>query len=243
MKQALLFLVCSIPFAANAADLPQPGKLDPRIQTIKYDADQVVLLRGTLGYQFMLELGRQEHIETVSVGDAVHWQITPNRRANVLFIKPVSQGANTDLTILTGDRRYVFELGMEPREQIDPILYVARMVYPQEAPSAPEIARPDSESLPRVSNSAYLLKGADSLRPVRVFDDGSLTYFEWEKDKSVPAIFAVAEDGHESLVNYSVKGLYIVVDQVAPSFRLRNGMEVGTVENRGVMFVRKSPRW
>ena len=46
----------------------------------------------------------------------------------------------------------------------------------------------------------------------------------------MPAIFAVAADGSESLVNYVVRGPYIVVEQVAGRFKLRDGKEVATVE-------------
>lgn len=222
----LLFLVT----AANAAELPRPGQLDPRIQTIAYDPDQVVLLRASLGYQFMLEFAPDEKIETVSIGDSLSWQVTPNRRANVLFIKPISH-STTNLTVLTGLRRYAFELRVEPVRSGVPVLYVARMVYPTPAQALP-LSAPPAQEAPVPVNSAYAVTGPDQIRPSRIFDDGVSTYFQWDKSKPLPAIFAIFEDGSESLVNANVRGNYVAVDQIASCFRLRDGKNVATIVNQ-----------
>lgn len=226
-----LVLLLLPPMTARAADTPRPGEVDPRIQTIAYDPNQVVLLRGTLGYQFMLEFAPGERIETVSIGDSLAWQVTPNRRSDVLFIKPISHSGNTNLTVLTDQRRYAFELRVEPRQPGVPVLYIARMVYPLPAAAVPIETPPTPEAPPVVANSSYVITGSAAVRPVRIFDDGQMTYFEWAKNGAVPAIFAVAADGSESLVNYVVRGPYIVVDQIAWGFKLRAGKEVATVEN------------
>jgi type IV secretion system protein VirB9 len=207
--------------------------LDPRIQTIQYDPDQVVLLRGTLGYQFMVEFDPNEKIETVSIGDALGWQVTPNRRANVLFVKPVLH-STTNLTVLTDERRYSFELRVVPQREGVPVLYIARMVYPQPAqavvvPPPP----PPPEAPPVVANYYYTMSGSMAERPLHIFDDGHKTYFQWASDGALPAIFAVSDDGSESLVNYVLRGPYVVVDQIAPGFTLRDGKQVTKVVNHG----------
>jgi len=230
MKSAFLVSLLLLAQAADAAELPRPGQLDPRIQTIAYDPDQVVLLRGTLGYQFMLEFAPNEKIETVSIVESLIWQVTPNRRANVLFIKPIAS-STTNLTVLTGLRHYAFELGVAPARPHVPVLYVARMVYPAPAQALP-VQPPPVAQAPVAANSAYAVTGSDQVRPARIFDDGASTYFEWAKEKSLPAIFAVAQDGSESLVNTSVRGDYVVVDEIASRFRLREGKNVATVVNQ-----------
>lgn len=218
---------------AEAAAVPSPGILDSRIQTIQYDPNQVVLLHGTLGYQFIVEFNTGEKIETVSIGDALGWQVTPNRKANVLFIKPVLK-STTNLTVLTDERRYAFELQVSPQRRGVPVLYVARMVYPQpviavELPPPP----PPPEPPPVVSNYYYTMSGSEVERPLHIFDDGHKTYFQWAPDSALPAIFAVSDDGSESLVNYVLRGPYVVVDQVAPGFALRSGKQVIKIVNRG----------
>ena len=54
-----------------------------------------------------------------------------------------------------------------------------------------------------------------------MFDDGHFTYFQWPENVSVPALFVIGPDGGESLVNYSVRDGYQVVEQTAPKFILR----------------------
>jgi type IV secretion system protein VirB9 len=231
-RLAALSLLLLSPFAVHAADVPRPGLVDPRIQTIDYDPNQVVLLRGTTGYQFMLEFAPGERIETVSIGDSLAWQVTPNRRSDVLFVKPIASSGDTNLTVLTDQRRYAFELRVEPPHPGAPILYIARMVYPQSVQAMPVQAPPPPEAPPVKANTAYGVTGSAALRPIEIFDDGQMTYFQWAPNVAVPAIFAVAADGSDSLVNYVVRGPYIIVDQVAGRFKLRSGKEVATVEYR-----------
>jgi type IV secretion system protein VirB9 len=230
-----LFALAILP--APAMELAQRDA-DPRIQSIAYDPNQVVQLKGTLGYQFMLEFSPNEKIETVSIGDSLAWQITPNRKADVLFIKPVIRSA-TNLTVLTNQRRYAFDLKVAPTGGSDPILYVARLTYPEPAeamavdgPTAPPPAI--APEIPhRAATSSYAFKGAAALFPDDVFDDGRMTYFQLAPDAPVPAIFAVAPDSrNESLVNYFVRGHFLVIDQVAPEFKLRIGKDVATIQNR-----------
>ena len=172
----LILALALIAPAAWAADTPRPGVVDPRIQTIEYDPDQVVVLRGTLGYQFMLEFAPDERIETVSIGDSVGWQVTPNRKANVLFIKPIDASVTTNLTVLSDQRRYAFELTVAPRSSRSPVLYIARMVYPQPVLAQPVTAPPVAEGPPAPANTAYAVSGAAESQPARVFDDGRQTW-------------------------------------------------------------------
>ena len=66
-----------------------------------------------------------------------------------------------------------------------------------------------------------------------VFDDGRFTYFRWPADTSTPAVFSVAADGSESLVNYSWRDGFEAVEQISPRFTLRDGKAVTTVINEG----------
>ena len=89
---------------------PQPGAGDPRIQSIEYDASQVVQIQAAPGYQVTLEFGSDEQIENVAVGDSGAWQVTANRAGSRLFVKPVQSGVTTNMTVVTNVRIYAFEL-------------------------------------------------------------------------------------------------------------------------------------
>lgn len=227
-------LVALAPMPAHALEAPRPGLADPRIQFVDYDPDQVVLIRGAIGYQLMLEFAPEERIENVSIGDALGWQVTPNRRANLLFLKPID-GAPTNMTVITNARRYVFQLAIAAKGAASTAPYAVRFIYPEVAVALP-VEVPQPEAAPTVANTAYVIAGSAENRPIRVFDDGRMTYFEWAPDGALPAIFAVGSDGAESVVNYAMRGRYIVVEQLAGRFSLRNGAQVATVINQSYAF-------
>src|ERR1700759_2797587 len=96
MPAALLFAATP----SEGALVPHPGSGDPRIFVVDYDPTQVVQLNATMGYQTFIEFSPDEHLENVAVGDATGWQITPNRAANLLFIKPIAEGPTTNMTVV-----------------------------------------------------------------------------------------------------------------------------------------------
>ncbi|MDO8911220.1 MAG: TrbG/VirB9 family P-type conjugative transfer protein [Phenylobacterium sp.] len=227
---ALALAMTTAPLAVEAAQVPRPGPGDPHIQSVEYDPDQVVLLNGVVGYQLMLEFAPDERLVNVSIGDSLGWQVTPNRNANLLFLKPIDKRAVTNMTVVTNQRRYAFDLRVSTGPSLARTPYVVRFIYPQVAVAAP--APEWVEPPPEVVNAAYVVTGAAESAPVQVFDDGRMTYFAWAPQAAAPAIFAVAADGAESLVNYGVRGGYTVVEQLAPRFMLRNGKQVATVTNQ-----------
>jgi type IV secretion system protein VirB9 len=214
--------------------LPVPGALDPRVRTVLYQEDAVIAIRGHYGYQIMLEFGEDERIENVSIGDSLAWQVTPNRRADTLFMKPIELDAATNMSVVTSKRRYVFELtAREPSGPNDPnILYRVRMVFPEPA-AADAVAAPSGPVAPQAVNTAYSVSGSPRNIPARVFDDGVRTYFAWPANASAPAVFALLPDGSESVVNFAMVGDLMAVERLAPAFVLRNGSEQTIVHNDG----------
>ncbi|UAL08872.1 TrbG/VirB9 family P-type conjugative transfer protein [Caulobacter segnis] len=213
-----------------AADTPRPGAIDSRIRTVAYDPDQVVRLTGYFGIQTMLEFAPDERIENVSIGDALGWQVTPNKKANLLFLKPLDRTAATNMTVVTDRRRYVLELVVAgPKASSKDLAYVVRFLVPAPAPMVVTTAPPPGA--PVVRNSAYAVKGDAAIQPTKVFDDGAATYFAWPAQADLPAVFVVGADGVEGLANAVVRDGYLVVDQLAPRFVLRSGKASLTVVN------------
>jgi type IV secretion system protein VirB9 len=233
---AVLLLTCSLaaPSLANAAESPRAGVVDPRIRTIAYNSDEVVLLTGYLGYQTMIEFEPDERIENVSIGDSTGWQVTPNHKANLLFLKPMGVTGPTNMTVVTNLRRYAFDLRARkaPREPTAAMAYIVRFLYVDDTP-VHLIATLPPEPPPERRNINYSYTGSRASLPSQVFDDGRFTYFQWAENVSVPALFLLAKDGSESIVNYHIHDGYQVVEQIAPRFVLRNGKDVTTVINGG----------
>src|SRR5262245_43329626 len=70
---------------AQAVARIEPGPGDPRIKQVMYDPDAIVQIRGQLGYEIPVEFDPNERVETVSIGDSLAWQVTPNRKATMVF--------------------------------------------------------------------------------------------------------------------------------------------------------------
>ena len=217
--------------ALCSASWAQTSPIDPRIRSVRYDPNSVISLVGHFDYQTMIEFGPGERIENVSIGDAPSWQVTPNRAATLLFVKPIEDASDTNMTVVTTRRRYIFELTAQPaqtRTQSREMTYVLRFIYPPEPAAPSEVRRP-----PERRNTAYAYSGSRAAFPALVFDDGASTYFQWPEGGSTPALFVIDEDGRESIANYGYRDGYLVVEQLAPRFRLRNGEQVATITNQG----------
>lgn len=234
-------------YAAMALALALTGQAlagDPRIREIAYTGDKVIRLVGHFGHQITIELPPDDRIESVALGDSAAWQATPNKRGNLLFLKPVDEGAATNMTIVSSRGFYAFELLARRRTEATPaseITYLLRIVEPVTAPDAMSAAPlRESVAMPPVNNR-YSYTGSPANLPSRVFDDGIVTTFEWPRGVEAPAIFYRRADGSESIVNYSYRDGAIVVHQVARRFILRNGKEVTEIFNDGYVEIDRGP--
>ncbi len=222
---------------ALAAVSPMPSPVDPRIRTIIYNPREVVTIVGQIGYQMVMSFGPGERIENISLGDALSWQATPNKKADLLFLKPIDRlPGSTNMAIVTNLRRYSFELIVGTAARRRDQAYDIRFLYPnEEADAAARIAaseQPVSAAIsPESWNFAYSFTGAKNNVPQRVFDDGRFTYFQWPESVDTPAVFVIGSDGREALVNHLTKGRYFVVEQVAAQFVLRSGTQITQIFN------------
>lgn len=213
---ALSLLAC---VALSMACVPAASAANPHIQSVPYDADEVIEVTGALGWQIMIEFGDDERIENVSIGDSLAWQVTPNKRARMLFLKPMLRNGSTNMTVVTSLRRYAFALSTGPRSLSTP--WVLRFAYA--APMAEPVREPPPAP-PVTLNFNYSRAGDPAVMPTRVWDDGRQTYFEFADDMPIPAIFAAGPGKKdESLVNVATRGRVQIVQQTGSRFILRAG--------------------
>ncbi|QGZ96827.1 TrbG/VirB9 family P-type conjugative transfer protein [Terricaulis silvestris] len=224
MKSALAFIVF---LCVAGVALAQETPRDPRLQVLPYEEGQVISLDGHLGYQMMIEFDPQERIENVSIGDSLAWQITPNRAATLLFVKPIVAHAVTNMTVVTTRRRYAFTL--RAREPVGPD--DARIIYGLRFSYAGGQAAAEAVVAPSAFNFNYATTGSQTLTPLQVFDDGRFTYFQMREGGEVPAIFALDSHGEEELVNSQMRGDITIVDRVADAFVLRYGRDAAIVRS------------
>lgn len=225
---------------AFALQEPRPIATDYRIRTVRYSSNEVYKFLGHYGYQSTIEFGKDETIETISIGDSLAWLIDPS--ANRLFIKPIEQDATTNMTVITNKHIYQFELHARETENIRDarMMFVMRFAYPQDDYGDIGMANldpvPDIDAEPEKYNLKYSLQGSDMVSPIRIFDDGKFTYMQFrDKNAEVPAIFHVDALGNEELVNFRTRDDYIVVERVSPIFTLRRGGYIVCVYNEAMV--------
>jgi type IV secretion system protein VirB9 len=229
-------MIRKVSFAAFAVLVCTSGAeaADKRIRTLAYNQDQIVQILGRSGIQSTIEFAEDERIENVAVGDSSKWQITPNRRASLLFVKPLAARSRTNMTVVTDRRTYMFDL-VAGDKWTTPV-YALKFSYPNErraeaaAKAAATVAA--AATAPIQSPAAMTAdklhfdwnsKGYAKLLPTRVFDDGAALYLAWNHDTPLPAILTMSEDRKEGPVNYRMSGEYIVVSPIPANLVLRYG--------------------
>jgi type IV secretion system protein VirB9 len=142
------------------------------------------------------------------------------------------------MTVLTDKRTYLFELHAQETKDIrdKDLVFSYRFIYPQADASAVDYSNvepvPDFESEPEKYNFNYSVRGASIIEPIRIFDNGEFTYFEFrDKNAEIPAFFRVDSAGNEELINFRKRGNYIVVERVDSRFTLRRGADILCVYN------------
>lgn len=216
---------------------------DSRIRTKTYTENAVYSLTGHFGFQTVIEFNDDEIVENVAIGDSVSWQVTPNRRGDVIILKPISAAAPTNMTVVTNLRHYIFELDAKPAKEAKSgeMVFVLRFRYPADKEAAKAVAAQEvtlaSIAPPtprqRASNEDYSYEGSREIVPSQVFDDGRSTYFQWPEGAPTPAIFLLSADEKESVVNHGFEAGYIVVDRVVPAFSLKHGDLETVIYNDG----------
>lgn len=227
-------------FADRAA---RPGTADARIKSYTYHENDVYYLKGHYGFTMVIEFSSKEKVESISIGDSEAWQVIPGSRKNMIYIKPLEQNAETNMTVLTSKRIYTFELAADkaatPKSR--DLTFRVKFRYPEE--ETLELANFGSKPARKYNpldgadasawNFDYSYAGDRGLRPKRVFDDGTFTYFEFSKPGATPAIFSVDNEGNESLVNFNTEGSYIIVNSTGRQFTLRDGDTTTCIFNDG----------
>ncbi len=174
----------------------------------------------------------------VAAGDTVRWIIgdtesgVPAAKQVHILVKPTRPELMTNLVINTDRRTYHMELRSTEKTYMASVSWQ----YPQDQLIAlrrqnaeAQAAQPVSSSidLARV-NFRYDVTGDRApWRPLRAFDDGRQVFIEFPRgigQGEMPPLFVVGPEGGTSeLVNYRVRGNYMIVDRLFAAAELRFG--------------------
>jgi type IV secretion system protein VirB9 len=239
---SLLWLMAVAFYSGHASALTdsQPIQVDHRVRFVMYQPDQVYRFTGHYRYQSAIEFAANEEIKTISMGDSTAWMLNPS--GNRLFLKPLEQDATTNMTVITSERTYLFELHARETDDIQDkdMVFIMRFNYP-DGDMAQTVSRYlDNVPSPGIDgdlskyNFNYTIAGSEEVAPIRIFDDGEFTYFQFrDKNAEVPAFYTVDKLGNEAIINYRTRGDYIVVERVTSRMTLRHGIDIVCVFNEG----------
>jgi len=250
MKKLFIAILMMLPLTQTlASKAPRNGFLDPRIKQVEYREGQVYKIHAHYLQDSMVVFNENEKIIHLGAGDPIAWQLVPVN--NYLSIKPVEDKADTNLNILTKNvvtgkvRAYVFELNAGETHSIKnkSATFMLKFNYPEDelkermkALSQVEKVKSTEVVINRKTsasdwNMEYSYAGDTALVPVRTFDDGEFTYFQFPSRIDTPAVFLVGDDKSESLVNFHVSGKYLVVQRIGKQFILRDGNKATCIFN------------
>ncbi len=181
----------------------------------------------------------------VAAGDTVRWIIGDTQSGSGatlqvhILVKPTRADLMTNLVINTNLRTYHMELRSTERTYMASVSWQ----YPQDQLIAlrrqnaqAEAARPIATGLDLANiNFRYAIEGDRApWRPLRAYDDGRQVFIEFPRgigQGEMPPLFVVGPEGNTSeLVNYRVRGNYMIVDRLFAAAELRFG--AGDHQNR-----------
>ncbi len=174
----------------------------------------------------------------VAAGDTVRWIIgdtesgTGAGKQIHILVKPTRPELLTNLVINTDRRTYHMELRSTPSTYMASVSWQ----YPQDQLIALRRQNTEAQAAQPVStgidlarvNFRYEVSGDRApWRPLRAFDDGKQVFIEFPRgigQGEMPPLFVVGPEGDTSeLVNYRVRGNYMVVDRLFAAAELLFG--------------------
>jgi P-type conjugative transfer protein TrbG len=175
----------------------------------------------------------------VAAGDTVRWVIGdtengtgPSKRHHIL-LKPTAPNLMTNLVINTDRRTYHLELRSTDRTYMASVSWA----YPQDQlialraqnsaadTAAPVVSGINVDQL----NFRYQLEGDNpAWRPLRAFDDGRQVFIAFPTgiaQGEMPPLWVIGPQGEGQLVNYRVRGNYMIVDRLFAAAELKLGTD------------------
>jgi P-type conjugative transfer protein VirB9 len=244
-------ILASLILPARAELIATPLRGDSRLVQFVHDQDNTYLVLTKPKAVTHLQFAADEVIQSVAAGDTANWELTPTKNRRNLFIKPKFDEQETSMTVLTDLRTYQFVLrstgdGKKWYQRVN-WLYGSELVMNIDAAasdsapassSAIPASQPASAEIRAVGDPAanavglrpdslrftYEITGDAPFKPTVVFDDGRFMYFRMPPAlQELPALFAVIEGKDFSLVNFEIKGEYIVAQRLLEEAVLKLG--------------------
>ena len=240
------------PFAIAQGAIPTVSPDTNRVVSFDYSSQTIYHIKTAPHRVTDLRLNPGENMEMLVLGNTVQW-ITAKAPGNV-FLKPTAPGLTTSGTMVTNLRTYQLLITSSKNgnwyQQVswntgNMIALKNAMVAQQAqatnaAPSKGAVQTPapaqrqagQSQSIKAVSNLHfnYRISGHAAFRPTEVFNNGTFTWIKIPSagNGAMPVVF-VKSHGEYVITNYTVKGRYLIVQQLFKKAKLRIGNRAVTI--------------
>lgn len=224
MKKILftvLFSSLSISNSVFAESIPKSTIYDNRVKNVIYNPDNVTRINVYPGITNLIQFSASEFVNDnnggAALGDPSAWRV--NIRANNVWLRPAAPEPDTNLTIVTNKRTYLFNLVSVKNANL--ASWGVRFTYPE--PKNEHVNTWEKPCKGEIQNYHYFAKGDKSIFPVEVWDNGTFTCMSFKSGIDLPVIFKKFPDNKEGLINSHIENGYIVIHEVNPEYRLRLG--------------------
>ena len=205
-----------------------------------YSPNQLYKIYCRMGFITDLAFKKGETINYVGGGDTAGWSISKTNVDGVehLLIKPVVETGTTNFFIATD--KHTYQVIVNSSNWYNPMV---KWVYGQETITENLLEKKKNERVitgnVNVSNITHMdfnyVASGNGNKPELIFSDGEKTYLKFKsiKNKQVP-IFVRAKNRKEmSLVNYTVKDNYYIIDKVFDVAQIRESdKDIVTIKHK-----------
>lgn len=205
-----------------------------------YSPNQIYKIYCRMGFITDLAFKKGETINYVGGGDTAGWSISKTSVDGVehLLVKPVVETGTTNFFIATD--KHTYQLIVNSSSWYNPMV---KWVYGQEAITENLIEKKKNErvvtgtiSVSNVTDMDFNYEASgNGNKPELIFSDGEKTYLKFKniRNKQVP-IFVRAKNHKEmSLVNYTVKDNYYIIDKVFDVAQIRESdTDIVTIKHK-----------
>ncbi len=234
------------PNVALAEAQAQPMPMESRVVVYAYEPHNTYTVLARPGAMTTITFAEDEELTGFALGDTIRWKAEEAGRH--IFIKPMLDGLFTTAALVTTKRTYLLNLRSSPENGIwyqsvvweYPHLMMMKRAEQQkkEAEAQKEQERKEVMRLGEVDdptklNFGYKIEGDERVKPQQVFDDGKFTWIRLAGgDKEMPVVM-MDNDGKLELMNYVVKGEFIIVQQTFDKAVLRVGARAAEITRTG----------
>lgn len=235
---------------------PKTSAGDARVRVVPYSSTNVVQILMHTGIGTTIQFFPGEQYLNYASGASEAFTINPQASGDLIVIKPTVSMADTNLTVFTNKRTYLFEVKIRDPQKLGngftndvrdgQLTYMLYFSYPEEESRIANlqyqqaVARREQAQTrqceqtgtvnPANLNFAYRMSGTRAIAPVAVYDDGVFTYFTFDPRAKIPSVFSADANRDETTLNTRMEGKNVlVVEQLAERFTLRLGKDVVTV--------------